>query len=126
MKMPEVSYQKILNYVLPTLPDNWTKLRVYAAFMEDTCDLKYFVRNNTNQYFDCFQFVSDYDKLLSILASIYKETAIIRDQLSEEERWSIMTLCVNADGSFQANYDYSDNSESSEAQFDKWKKRHLN
>lgn len=124
--MPDVSYQKLIDYVLPSLPDSWTRLIVYVSFMEETCDLKYFVRDNSNRYIDCFQLNTEYSALLNILAKIHDESAGIRNQLPEKERWDTMTLCVEDDGSFQTYYDYFDDSESIDTYYDKWKRRYLN
>lgn len=124
--MPDVSYQKLIDFVLPSLPDNWTKLIVYVSFMQETCDLKYYVRDKSNRYLDCIQLSTDYSVLLNILSKIHHEIAEMRNQLPENDRWDFMTLCVEDNGSFQTYYDYLDDSESIDMYNDKWRKRYLN
>ena len=123
--MPDVSYQNVLNIILPSLPENWIKIVMFVSFTEDVCDLKYYLRDNRNQYADCFQFCTDQDNLLNILAQLHREITGIRDQLSANDRWTSMTLCIEADGSFNADYDYSEASVEA-AYYDEWKRRYLN
>lgn len=123
--MPDVSYQNVLNIILPSLPEKWTRLVLNASFEDDVCDLKYYVKDSRNQYADCFQIISDQDYLLNILAQLHQEISGVRDQLSETDRWTSMTLCVEADGSFNADYDYSEASVEAVCN-DEWKRRYLN
>ena len=52
--MIDVSYENLFQTIYPTLPNGWQKVIIHAAFIEDCCSLKYYIKQADGTYCDCF------------------------------------------------------------------------
>ena len=111
--MKNVSYQSIFNILQEILPDNWHKVVFYAEYGESSYSMKYFVDFGDGQYIDCFR-----------LKGITKIMPI-RKELSKKDTWTVMTLVVDENGNFKADYEYKDISEDLVGYYNGWKNRYL-
>ena len=106
--MTEIVYERLYKVVVPTLPNAWTKIIIYAAFVKDSCDIKYYVKVNDGSVYDCFQLQINPKQIFDILAQIHHELAIARNPLSPDKRWNGVTIVIENDGAFHADFDYDE------------------
>ena len=50
----------------------------------------------------------------------------IRKELSIKDTWSVMTLVVDDEGNFKADYEYEEISDDSIGYYQRWKEKYLN
>ena len=69
--MIDVSYENLFRTIYPTLPDGWQKVIIHAAFIDDSCSLKYYIKQGDGAYCDCFGIDYDQIKILEVIASLH-------------------------------------------------------
>ena len=124
--MKNVSYQSIFNILQEILPDNWHKVVFYAEDGESSYSMKYFVDFGDGQYIDCFRLkgITKQD-IIKAFAVIDSQIMPIRKELSKKDTWTVMTLVVDENGNFKADYEYKDISEDLVGYYNGWKNRYL-
>ena len=88
--------------------------------------MKYFVDSGDGQYTDCFK-LKDISKrdIIKVFAVIDSQIMPIRKELSTKDTWSVMTLIVDDEGNFKADYEYDDISDDSIGYYQRWKVNYL-
>lgn len=124
--MKNVSYQSIFNILQEILPDNWHKVVFYAEYGESSYSMKYFVDFGDGQYIDCFRLkgITKQD-IIKAFVVIDSQIMPIRKELSKKDTWTVMTLVVDENGNFKADYEYKDISEDLVGYYNGWKNRYL-
>ena len=124
--MKEVSYQSIFNILQEILPDDWHKVVFYAQYDENSYSMKYFVDSGDGNYTECFK-LKDISKrdIIKAFAVIDSQIMPIRKELSKKDTWTVMTLVVDENGNFKADYEYKDISEDLVGYYNGWKNRYL-
>ena len=76
---------------------------------------------------DCFKLkgISKRD-IIKAFALIDSQIMPIRKKLSKKDTWSVMTLIVDDEGNFKADFEYEDISEDSIGYYQRWKEKYLN
>lgn len=102
-------YQNILDSLQEVLPENWEKLVFYSNYFQGSYSMKYYVKGNDGKYVDCFSMhgVSKED-LMNLFREIDKIIMPVRTKLREKDKWSVLTLTLDKDGRFHAEYDFTD------------------
>ena len=124
--MKDIPYQSIFNTLQDILPDAWHKVVFYAQYGESSYSMKYFVDSGDGQYTDCFK-LKDISKrdIIKVFAVIDSQIMPIRKELSTKDTWSVMTLIVDDEGNFKADYEYDDISDDSIGYYQRWKVNYL-
>lgn len=123
--MIDVSYENLYRAVYPSLPDNWQRVIIRAAFGDDSSSIKYYVLQD-GKYCDCFELVSDQSAILEIIANIHYTIATTRDNLAIKNRWNAITVVIEADGSFHSDFDYAEKDWVSNETLNEWEGKYLN
>lgn len=123
--MIDISYQKIYSTLSDSLPNEWKKLIVYAAFSESGRELRYYIQVGNGEYIDCFELGLPLEKVLSNLINISSELTQVRDKLGEKDKWSVVTVLIDSKGNFKSDFDYSKDAWKSISYVDKWKENYL-
>ena len=125
--MIDIPYQSIFNTLQGILPDDWHKVVFYAQYGENSYSMKYFVDSGDGVYTDCFKLkgISKRD-IIKAFALIDSQIMPIRKKLSKKDTWSVMTLIVDDEGNFKADFEYEDISEDSIGYYQRWKEKYLN
>ncbi len=119
-------YQKVFEILEGLLPQKWKKIVFYAEYSTGSYSMKYFLTTGDDGYIDCFKLGKPSEKkILRGFLAINKILAPERDALPDSKRWSVMTLCVNSDGSFQADYDYKNHDKEPLKWETGWRKKYL-
>lgn len=120
--MIDIPYQSIFNTLQEILPDDWHKVVFYAQYGENSYSMKYFVDSGDGVYTDCFKLkgISKRD-IIKAFALIDSQIMPIRKKLSKKDTWSVMTLIVDDEGNFKADFEYEDISEDSIGYYQRWK-----
>ena len=124
--MREISYQCIFNTLQEILPDDWHKVVFYAEYDESSYSMKYFVNSGDGQYTDCFKLKGiPKREIIKAFAVIDSQIMPVRKELSKKDTWYVMTLIVDDEGNFKADFEYEDISEDSIGYYQRWKKKYL-
>lgn len=121
--MIDVSYENLFQIIQPSLPEDWEKLIVRAFFVEVSCHIKYYIKQNNGQVCDCFSLNYSQRQILQIIANIHQEVASVRARLTGKNRWNALTVMISRDGSFHADFDYSETTWNTDKE---WLERYLN
>ena len=124
--MIDISYQNIFDIVRPSLPENWTRIVFFFAFMLDTCEIMYFVQLNSMEYVDCFHLNQDREELVSKLSRLYKEVQYGMKEITAEKIYSVITVVIDADGNMHADFDYTDITENFDSYYNSWMNQYIN
>lgn len=125
--MKDIPYQEIFNILQEILPNNWHRVTFYAEYGESSYSMKYFVDLGSGQYIECFK-LKDIPKrdIIKAFAVIDSKIMPIRKELSKKDAWSVMTLVIDDEGNFKADFEYDDISENFIEYYQRWKKKYLN
>ena len=124
--MKDIPYQSIFNVLLEVLPDNWHKVVFFAEYAESSYSMKYFVDFGDGKFVECFK-LGDIPKrnIIRSFALIDNLIMPVRRELTKKDTWSVMTLSIDKEGYFKADYDYDDISEDPIEYYQKWKNKYL-
>ena len=124
--MRDIPYQNIFNTLQGVLPDDWHKVVFYPQYGENSYSMKYFVDSGDGVYTECFKLkgISKKD-IIKAFAVIDSQIMPVRKELSKKDTWSVMTLIVDDEGNFKADYEYEDISEDSIGYYQRWKEKYL-
>ena len=124
--MKALPFQDIYEIMAPQLPDDWQKVVLYMRYEEASFVMKYYVKDSTGKYVECFK-LKDIKRKDIINAFIEIDGLIdpIRQNLKEKDKWTLATVVINSNGKFKCDFVYEDVNEASTAWFNKWKKKYL-
>ena len=124
--MNELNFQKIVDILQTVFPNKWVKVIFYAEYTSGSFSMKYYADLGNGTYVDCYS-ATDKSKaqFIKTFMAIDKEIAPVRKTLDEKQKWSVMTIKIEANGEFKAFFDYT-NIEGNILQFhDEWEKKYL-
>ena len=124
--MIDVSYENLFQTIYPTLPNGWQKVIIHAAFIEDCCSLKYYIKQADGTYCDCFDIDYDQIKILEIIANLHHAISSVRNSLNNKVKWNAITVVIEADGTFNSDFDYADVNWNSAESIRQWANKYLN
>lgn len=115
-------YQSIFNEILPFLPDKWEKVIVYLEQSEYAYTYSFYVKTN-NCYIKCFNLGINENELLNAFERINKKVSAERNKF--KNRWSNMTMVVDAAGHMKTDFDYTDLTQNKYQYKKEWKNKYL-
>ena len=119
-------FQKIYDVFSDLLPVKWLKVIFRADYTEGSYSMKYYVAGDDGRFIDCYSLPGiSRPQIIQAFKEINKFLSPERAGLSEKDRWSVLTMTINADGSFKTDFDYSDISESAITYMEEWEKKYL-
>lgn len=124
--MIDVSYENLFRTIYPTLPDGWQKVIIHAAFIDDSCSLKYYIKQGDGAYCDCFGIDYDQIKILEVIASLHHAISSVRNSLNKKTKWNAITVVIKADGTFNSDFDYAEVDWNSAESTKQWAEKYLN
>ena len=123
--MKDLSYERLFQIIYPSLPAEWRKLVVRASFQGKASVIKYYVRTGNGKYIDCFNLGCNPNLLFSIIKDIHDEVASVRDKLEDHSRWNAVAVVIDAEGSFKADFDYSETAWTDKMSEETWSEKFL-
>ena len=119
-------FQKVYDVLASLLPVKWQKVIFRADYTEGSYGMKYYVAGDDGRFIDCYSLPGvSRPQIIQAFKEINKTLSSSRTNLSEKDRWSVLTMTINADGSFKTDFDYADISESAIAYMEEWEKKYL-
>lgn len=124
--MNDKIFQEVFNLLEVFLPQDWKKTVLFAGYTEGSYSIKYYCWTENGTFMDCFNLggVSRSD-LIKLFVDIDKILSKERALLDGKNRWSVLTMIVNNDGTMKAEFNYDDHSEDMIAYEKEWKKKYL-
>ena len=120
----ETLYHDIFMEIAPFLPEKWDKVILMANYGESSHSIYIYVKNDT-VYTESEDWGYPDSQVFKLSRAIHKRIKQERSQLTGKDLWYTLTLCVDPDGSFKADYDYEDVSEYSLAYTRAWREKYL-
>lgn len=117
--MNSIDFQEIYNLVESTLPSNWSRIAVCCVRIEDSFDIKYFVKTDDNKYVDCFNLDVPTEIVINALMKVCTLFS------SNTDGWKSVTILINSNGDFNAEADYLNSEVNNTNYIDNWKKKYL-
>lgn len=119
-------FQKIFDILESVLPVGWKKMILFVGYTVGSYTMKYYTSDKNGVYTDCFsQPGVNKAQLIKMFMEIDKELSVERKQLNDKNKWTVMTIIVDADGKMKTEYDYSDISQNAIAYEHKWKDKYI-
>ena len=115
----------VFNKIEKYLPNGWQKCCFYAAYTVGGYTMKFYVKNVEGKYIDCFNLGVDENDLTFLFIDIDDIIFPQREALDEKNKWSVLSIFVNADGKASANLDYTDISENTIGYQRDWEQKYL-
>ena len=124
--MGEIDFQKLYEILDDVLPEVWTSVVFRAEYREGSYSMKYYVKNKTGNYIDCYnlQEIAEND-IVNAYIRIDKVLYPERQKLAEDKRWSVLTFTIESDGRFKTEFTYADIDEDYLKFIGEWKKKYL-
>lgn len=124
--MQDTLFQTIFDKLQEGLPERWEKTIFYAGYTEGSYSMKFYVDEGDGIYKDCYRLQTMKDsEMIKLFMQINEEIRVVREQLSDKERWNVLTMCVGSNGVFKVEFDYADIGENRIVYEDEWKKHYL-
>lgn len=104
----------------------WDSLIVYAEVQQGSYLTEFYTKETEDPYIKCFDLDGlQEDKLDEVLDAIGDQVMEIWQGLEAPDQWSNMTLCIQKDGTFKLDYDYTNLDEQAYAYHQRWKEKYL-
>ena len=117
-------YQKIYECLAAFLPDSWEKLVVCLEYGEAAYTFSFYVKVD-GKFIKCYDLPGlDEEQLYNAYREIDRLVEHERNALSGE-KWTVMTMVVDAEGNMHSDYDYTDLSGGTYEYRKMWKRRYL-
>ncbi len=104
--MKEISFQNIYNILQEVITIDWKKIVFYAEYSEGSYSMKFYVKNMSGKYIDCFSLEGVTDmEVIKIFKQVNKEIQPVRE-CETNNIWNLLTMIITDDGDFKAHYEY--------------------
>lgn len=124
--MNEELYQNIFDEIALLLPEDWSRLIYRCFYTTGSWSMKYYVDCGNGTYVDCFKLPgAARAKILQAFQRIDRIVTPVRNQATDKDKWTAMTLQVDSEGKFHADFDYADLSESTVTYTMDWENKYL-
>jgi hypothetical protein len=119
-------FQKIIDKLIPLLPNEWEKLIFFVGYTSGSYTMKYYTSDGKGIYTDCFsQSGVNRMQLIKAFMSIDEILQAERSKLDDKNKWTVLTMMVGSDGSMKTEVDYVDISENAIAYEQSWKRKYI-
>lgn len=119
-------FQKIIDKLIPLLPNEWEKLILFVGYTSGSYTMKYYTSDGKGIYTDCFsQSGVNRMQLIKAFMSIDEILQAERSKLDDKNKWTVLTMMVGSDGSMKTEVDYVDISENAIAYEQSWKRKYI-
>lgn len=119
-------FQMVFDMLQPVLPEGWKKMVLYAGYTEGSYSMKFYTSDKKGVYTDCFsQKNINKGQLIRLFMEMDKLLASERNSLEDKDRWSVMTMIVEAGGNMKTEFEYTDISGNAIAYEENWKEKYI-
>lgn len=118
-----MDFQQIANVISPVFPVKWEKARVFCQLDQDSYEFFFFVKVG-GEYIQNFDLEKEYAITRKEIRAVFKELFLLMKDSQKENNWRFITLLINSNGDFKADYDYKEGDVTLENKED-WKKQYL-
>ncbi|MBQ8693517.1 MAG: DUF600 family protein [Synergistaceae bacterium] len=119
-------FQEIYDVLAVLLPEHWKKVIFRAAYTTGSYSIKYYVEIEDGTFVDCFSLPGiSRSQLIEAFISINKIISADRKELSEKDKWSVLTMIINTDGTFKTEFEYTDITENAVSYLEALEEKYL-
>lgn len=124
--MNDAIFQKVIDIIQPNLPARWKRVIFFAGYTQGSYSMKYYTQDDKGEYTDCFNHKNlNRAQVMKMFIDIDRILSAERSSLSENNKWSVMTMIVSKDGAMKTEFDFTDISENAIAYEQAWKKKYI-
>lgn len=124
-----IKYAQLLNEIVPI---KWRRTCLCAEVSKESIATYFYFMDQDGKYHQggtiCNDYSVDKSKYQKFLSDLVAEIRKMnRDYLAnQQEKWSVMTFCINSDGEFNIDFDYINlNNSDSRKRRKQWKEKYL-
>ncbi len=126
MQKIEHELVQVIYDAIDSLNLQWDSLIVYAEVQQGSYLTEFYAKGAEGVYIKCFNLAGlQEDKLDDVLDAIGDQVMEVWQGLTAPDQWSNITLCIQKDGSFKLEYDYTNLDEQAYSYHQKWKEKYL-
>ena len=118
------STDRIMKQLVGVLPQGWTKTILFVNLTASSHEVFFYTQVN-GKYIQCFELCSISDITRGELRKVFKAICDIVREDWAEHGWSVLTLKIEANGKFSADFSFDDISEKQLEYYEEWKKKYL-
>ena len=124
--MDSTIFQEIYDVLAVLLPEHWKKVIFRADYTTGSYGMKYYVEFEDGKFVDCFSLPDiSRSQIIQAFISLDKFISANRKELSEKEKWSVLTMIITPDRAFKTYFDYTDISETTVPYLEAWESKYL-
>ncbi len=124
--MNEAIFQNTFDKLQDFLPKSWETVVFYAGYTTGSYSMKFYADCGDGKYIDCFsQEGINKAQLIKLFMSIDKELSAERKKLTDENKWTVFTMVIDAQGHMRTDFDYANIDENTISYEREWKKKYL-
>lgn len=124
--MEEQLFQDIFDKIQDDLPAEWNKVVFFAGYSDESYSMKFYSKDIGGGFIDCFSLPGiTKAKLIKTFMDIDKILSKERNRLEGENKWTIFTMIVDAEGNVKTYFEYGDHSDDMISYEREWKKKYL-
>lgn len=118
--------QEVFDKLQDVLPDKWEKVVLFVGYTAESYSMKFYTSDENGVYTDCFsQAELGEDDLILLFMQLDKILSRERNSLDDKNKWTVLTMIVESDGSVKTELEYNDISENFLAYEKQWKETYL-
>lgn len=118
-------FQNVFDKIQDGLTEDWDKVVIYIAYFAGSYTMKYYVKEEKEDFVDCYNIPRmTNSKLVKLFMSLDKLISPEREKMGDK-KWSVMTMIVTADGDFKSEFDYTNIDDISLEYEESWEKKYL-
>lgn len=122
----ELDYQMIVDKLQSIIPMQWKKVVYMAEYTSGSYSMRCFYDNGDGKYLDCLTVAGNSKvQIIKVYKELDNEIQKVRKTLEGDKLWYSLTLKIESDGNFKAEYDYDSHEENAIGYIDAWKRNNL-
>lgn len=122
----ELDYQLIVDKLQNIIPSGWTKCIFLAEYTFGSYSMRCYYDKGDGLYQDCMSIAGSAKvQIIKQFKGIDQEIQKVRKELIGDKIWYAVTIKIDSDGKFKAEYDYNPHDENAINYIEIWKKNNL-
>ncbi len=124
--MHDKIFQDIFDRIQDYLPRDWKRVIYFVGYTEGSYSMKFYSQNGEGEYLDCFHMQgATKGQLVKLFMDIDKILSKERIELSDEHKWSSLTMVVEENGTMKTEFDYEDLTNDMISYEKRWREKYL-
>lgn len=118
----ELDYQLIADIIQKVIPEGWKKAIFMAEYTSGSYSMRCFYDNGDGEYKDCLATAGNAKvQVIKLFKEVDHEIQNVRKMLEGNKLWYAVTIRIDSNGGFKAEYDYDSHEGNTIGYIENWK-----